>query len=369
MNVRLSKNKIKTSRVGFEVQFMEVPDEVFKQAGEISKKDQEIQKLKEKLEQAEKQQDWADDGNSKPKSTKKGNKKYGRFRNGSGSKCKMDIEPTEANITQLDYCPECGDDLQNKETVGLLSRTVTEITENQGLIISEEIVDRKWCPNCQKLVSSKSVRALPLSHYGLNTVVLFAYFWVETAISLPNISRYLNHFFNLIISTTGISNMMIRLGEILAPVYEEIQIDVKSGVCMWTDETDWNIKGKLYWMWAFANKDSAYYWIDQSRGGDVVNRLLGDIFAGVFTTGAWAAYATIVGDRQACMDIFKKIRKYIEINPSLKSPLRFYLKLHRILRDAEKLKDIRDDIDEFTHQRRLTKLKERLSVPIEMEKP
>ena len=165
--------------------------------------------------------------------------------------------------------------------------------------------------------------------------------------------------------------MMVRLSEILTPVYEEILRDVKSGACLWADETGWRVKGKLHWMWAFANKYSAYYWIDKSRGSDVVNRILGDIFAGVLIADGWGAYNHIVvSDRQTCMPhIYRKIRKFIEINPSLRSLLKFYLKLRRILRDAEKLKNSRKDLDEITFQRRLKKLKKRLSLLLNWKSP
>ena len=56
-------------------------------------------------------------------------------------------------------------------------------------------------------------------------------------ISLPNISKYLMNFFRMPLSTSGISKMMCRLGDILTPVYEEILQDVKSGSCIWEPQT------------------------------------------------------------------------------------------------------------------------------------
>ena len=401
IEIRLSKNEVKKiSRKSLEDQFMEVQDNSIRQAKEIVKKNKEIErknkeierknkeieKLKEKNKQDENNQkikeannsvnrpsskkpEWDKDGNPKPK-RKRPKNKNGGTRKGSGNKSKENIGPTETNRTSLDNCPECGEDLQDQEPIDLPSRIVVDIPEYQKPIISEEIVERKWCPICQKIVSSKSESALPGSDYGLNVMALSAYFWVATAISLPNIAKYLGQFFGLIISTSGISKMMVRLSEILTPVYDEILCDVRLGACLWADETGWRIKGKLHWMWAFANRYSAYYWIDRSRGSDVVNRLLGDIFAGVLIADGWGAYNHIVSDRQTCMPhIYRKIRKYIEINPGLRSLLKFYLKLRRILRDAEKLKNSRKDLDEITFHRRLKKLKKRLSILLKWKQP
>ena len=379
-NIYLSRSKIeKLQRKNLEDKFMDIQDEVIK-------KTQEIERLKDKQRENERDQrnervnneahqpsskkpEWDKDGNLKPKKRKKKKKKRGGLRKGAGNK-KKELEPTEVNEAPLDFCPECGEDLQGQPIVESPSRIVEDIPENQKPVVSEEQTERKWCPICQKIVSSKSEHALPGSDYGLNVVALCAYFWVVTAMSLPNISRFFKNFFSMVISTSGISKMMIRLSNILAPIYQEILMDVKSGTCLWADETGWKINGQLHWMWAFANKYSAYYWIDRSRGGDVVNRILGEFFAGVLITDAWAAYKSIVGDKQTCMShIFRKVRKYIEINPNLRSLFKFYLKLRRILKDAEKLRSIRSDLDELTFRRRLKKLKKRLSALLKWKNP
>ena len=202
-------------------------------------------------------------------------------------------------------------------------------------------------------------------------MILCAYFWVLTSMSLPNISKCLSHFWGVVISTSGISRILVRLSEILKPAYEEILEDVKSGVCLWADETGWRIRGQLHWLWVFANKDSTYYWVDKSRGSDVVNRLLGDIFAGVLITDGWVGYnQLVVSDRQTCMShIFRKIRKYIEAYPQYRSVLQFYLKLRRILKDAKKLKAHRKDLGELIFHRRLELLKERLSTLLKWKNP
>ena len=386
LDIRLSHNKIKDlQRKDLEDKFMEVQDEAFNLVEEITKKDQEITKkkqeikrLKDKLKETEdnqktkeankkvnqpssKQPEWDKDGN--PSSGKPKKKKNGGSRKGSGNK-KKDLIPTEENTTPLDSCPDCGSNLQDQPVLETRSRIVEDIPEDREPVVSEEIIERKWCPTCRKTASSLSERALPGSDYGLNMMILCAYLWVVTAISFPGVSKCLAHFWGIKLSNSGISRMMVRLSEILKPVYQEILMDVKSGTCLWADETGWRIRGQLHWLWAFANKDSAYYWIDKSRGSDVVNRVMGDIFAGILITDGWGGYNQIVvSDRQTCMShIFRKIRKYIEIHPQFRSVLKFYIKLRRILKDAKKLQANRENLGELVFRRRLKLLEKRLSV-------
>jgi hypothetical protein len=64
-------------------------------------------------------------------------------------------------------------------------------------------------------------------------------------------------------------------------IYEEILNDVKAGMVIYADETGWRVNGDLWWLWIFANKRSAYYWPDKSRGGVVIEKVIGNIFFGI----------------------------------------------------------------------------------------
>lgn len=356
---------------------------------EIENKTKKIENLSKRIEQLEQEKDtekqkdinkesnkpsskkpeWDKDGNLKTK--KKSRQKGREKRKGCGNKKKNDIVIDEINNNILNQCPTCGKDLTSQEASEQPTRIVEDIIGPPNkTITSKEIQARKWCSTCQKIVSSKTEKALPCSDIGLNTLILVAYFWVITAMSLPNIKRFLTGFMKLTISTSGLSKSMIRLSEIFKPIYDEILEDVKNGFAIWADETGWRIKGKLWWLWIFANKRSAYYWPDKSRGGCVVEKIIGKIFLGVLITDAWGAYKAIVCSKQTCMaHIFRKIRKFIEVYPHYRSIMKFYLKLRRIIRDGVKLQKLRTNIGELVYQRRLKLLKNRLEKIVNWKNP
>ena len=93
-----------------------------------------------------------------------------------------------------------------------------------------------------------------------------------TCVALPQ--DVVRSFQALKLSTAGISKMMIRLSGILQPVYDEILQDLRQGARVWADETGWRVRGKLWWLWIFANERSAYYWADKTRGSPVVERIM-----------------------------------------------------------------------------------------------
>ena len=303
------------------------------------------------------------------KDKKSKGKKKNKPRKGAGNKVKP--KPEVFNNNHLDNCPFCHLNLDHNKVIEETKRIIEDIIEPpKKTVVSEEIQEKKWCPGCKRVVSSISPRALAKSDIGLNGTVLMAYLWVVTALSLPSIKRYVGSFSKLKISTSGISKLMIRLGNILNPVCKEILDDVRGGTVIFADETGWRVKGVLHWLWIFANKRSAYYWIEKSRGNQVVERVLGSVFSGVLVTDAWHAYQKIVCIKQTCMaHIFRKVRKFKEAYPQYYSLLQFYNGLKRIIRQGERLKGKRAEIGEEAFQRRLKSLKKRLDALLAWKNP
>ncbi len=155
--------------------------------------------------------------------------------------------------------------------------------------------------------------------------------------------------------------MMIRLSNILQPVYEEILNDVKQDAIIWADETGWKMNGDLWWLWIFANKRSAFYWPDKSRGGAVVERILGPVFFGLLIIDGWGAYNKICAlAKQRCFyHLFTALDKTDKHNQS-KDWKAFRKKFSRLLRDAIRLSERRDQINVDVYQRRLLRLYARL---------
>lgn len=304
-------------------------------------------------------------------SKKKKKKKKRKKRKGSGNKNKDALIPTTSNTTKNEDCPHCGHDLRNEEPFEIIERIVEDINDfKESTNISEEKQERVRCPHCKKKITAQSAAALPKSDIGIRTTILLTYLWVWTAVSLPKLADYLNSFFNLTISTAGISKMMIRVGDILKPVYFEILEDIKIGAIIYADETGWRVKGKLHWLWIFANKKSSFYWPDKSRGGQVIAELLGTCFHGLLISDAWHAYLKIRCEKQTCMShIFRKIRKLRDAFPRYYSVLQFYEKLKKIIEDGEILQANRKKVGESIFQANLQRLHIRLDKLLTWKNP
>ena len=331
---------------------------------------QKIKDINQQVNQpTSKKPEWDKDGNPKP--TTKGRKKKRKKRTGCGNLGKSCLTPDQTHCIPLASCPDCGNDLSGRKGKADSGRLVEDTpSPAEKTTVFKEVTQSKWCDHCKKMVCSTSEKALPGSDIGLNAMIEMAYLWVMCALSFPKIRALFINFKTLRLSTAGISKIMIRLSGILQPVYEEILNDVKQGTKIWADETGWRVKGKLWWLWIFANERSAYYWPDRTRGGAVVERLLGEVFFGILIVDGWHAYTKIVCDRQTCMaHIFRKIRAFIDAFPQYRSIMKFYLQLRRIIRDGEKLQGVRDGLSKLVFQRRLKVLEQRLDALLKWKNP
>jgi transposase len=349
----------------------------------IQKLEAEVDQFKKRIEEqkikeinkdvnkpSSKQPEWEKKGvgnDGKEKRKRRGN----RPRKGAGNKIK-NLEPVREEIATVDKCGECGKDLSENEPLQSSSkRIVVDIPEAS---IEPEVIqitqEKKYCTDCQKVTTARSELALPKSDIGLNTTIVISYLWVALCLSLPKISDYLQVFFGLKITTSGLSRKVIRLSKILKDVYKEILEDVKKSGIAHGDETGWRIKGKNWWLWVFGCIDAAYFTIDKSRESDVVRRVLGEMFGGVLVVDGWRAYLRIICKQQSCMaHLLRKIRKFRQAFPELVPISKFYIKFRRIIRDGEKLQTKRKGIGEEIFQRRLKRLKERLDKLVEYPQP
>ena len=353
-------------------QITELSEQLTKLQGKIDKEKagQKIKDINKQVNQpTSKKPEWDKDGNPKPAT--KGQKKKRKKRIGCGNPGKSGLTPDETHFIPLASCACCGNDLGDRKGKADSGRIVEDIPPPaEKTTVFKEVTESKWCNQCKKMVSSTSEKALTGSDIGLNAMIEMAYLWVMCALSFPKIRDLFINFKTLRLSTAGISRIMIRLSSILQPVYEEILNDVKQGTKIWADETGWRVKGKLWWLWIFANERSAYYWPDKTRGGPVVKRLLGEVFFGILIVDGWHAYTKIVCDRQTCMaHIFRKIRAFIDAFPRYRSIMKFYLKLRQIIRDGEKLQGARDGLSALVFQRRLKALEQRLDALLEWKNP
>jgi hypothetical protein len=65
------------------------------------------------------------------------------------------------------------------------------------------------------------------------------------------------------------------------------------------DEMGWRQDKQRAWLWTAVTAELTLFRIDQSRGGAVVDALLGADFAGVAGSDRWSAYSRFPAEQRA----------------------------------------------------------------------
>ena len=355
---------------------VELRDKYLQSQTRVNQLEKENTQLKDRLEKdkikatnkevnkpSSKQAEWEKGGSKKQDKGKK--KRRGRkqkARQGAGNRTK-NKKPNQTATASVEQCDLCGKDLGDQPPLKSTNERIIEDIPDPPKKTDVTLVtqQKKYCEDCQQVITAKSDLALPGADIGLNATVLACYLWVAACLPYPKIKDYLATFFRFSISTSGLSRHVIRVAEIMKSVHTEILTLINNGSILQADETGWRVRGSPWWLWVFGTQDAAYFTVDKSRGTKVVRRVLGEIFFGVLVVDGWAAYLSLVCEQQSCMShLLRKIRKFRDAFPHLTEIVKFYLKFRRIILDGERLQHNRKKLGEIVFQRRLTRLKKRL---------
>lgn len=196
----------------------------------------------------------------------------------------------------LDACPDCG------EKFGAPSdsyeRFVTELLPAY-LYVLKLLVHRYWCRRCHKFVQATTERALPGRQFGprlASTLVLLS----MMGLPVRRIQETVAAMAGLEVSVGAIQGLLEASAESLGPEYEAIRREVLRAHLVQPDETSMRVGRENWWAWSFATELAAYYELDPSGGQEVVERVLGQDFAGTVVSDDWCAYNCLNGKRGVC---------------------------------------------------------------------
>jgi transposase len=92
----------------------------------------------------------------------------------------------------------------------------------------------------------------------------------------------------------------------LAPVVAEARAAVQQAAAVNMDETGWRQAKQRAWLWVVVTAELTVFRIDRSRGGAVVDALLGTDFAGLVGSDRWSAYSRFPAEQRALCHAHRK---------------------------------------------------------------
>ena len=305
----------------------------------------------------------------KPSTTGKRKKKPGRKPGHVGTRRpKPPPERVDAHEEhQADCCPNCGGPLNRcAET---RQRYIEDIPEDLRPVVTEHVIHRDWCPQCQKKVEPPVPDALRGSPLGHRVLVLTAWLHYALGNTLAQIVDVLGFHLQFRLTRGGLLQMWYRLQEVLYPWYEQIQRDALNSAVLHADETGWRVNGKTHWLWCFTTPRLTYYMIHRSRGQPALLEFFITEFAGILVSDFWGAYnAVACALRQTCLVHLLRDLKQVEKYKSTAHDWPAFAKLlRRLIGDAIRLWRLRGELPSETYSSRRSRLTQRLEALIEMD--
>jgi transposase len=113
-----------------------------------------------------------------------------------------------------------------------------------------------------------------------------------------------HNLFGIDVSRGACAQVVLRAGQILQPVYEQIKEHIKSSNHLTPDETGWRIGGHLVWLHGWVGDDGAtLYAIDPQRSADVLEKVIGIDWSGSMTHDGFSSYDRFEDAiHQQCLD-------------------------------------------------------------------
>ena len=157
-------------------------------------------------------------------------------------------------------------------------------------------------------------------------------------VSYGKVARLLETSFGLRLERSTVARADARLANKLGPTYQRLILRLRRSEVVHADETGWKVAGHNAWLWVFTNDGLTVYVIDPRRAHEVVERILGEDFAGVLGCDCFLAYDALDGYTQSkCAGHL--LRRCAEISESKTGrAVRFSQRVARLLRTAITLK-------------------------------
>jgi transposase len=272
-------------------------------------------------------------GNPKAKPKKPGRKK-GHQAMHRGQPAHVD-RVKEASLPAT--CPDCaGPVLEDAVQV----QYQEDIPRPVATIVTQFNVHIGHCAQCQRRIQGRhpeqtsDALGTAAIQIGPNALGLAAEMKHGLGVSYGKVVRLLGTSWGLHVARSTVARADARLANRLTPTYQQLLLRLRASAVVHVDETGWKVAGQKAWLWVFTNDDLSVYTIDPTRAHEVVERVLGEDFAGVLGCDCFLAYDALPTYTQSkCAGHL--LRRCAEISESKSGrAVRFSQQVARLLRAA-----------------------------------
>ncbi|MDQ7037323.1 MAG: IS66 family transposase [Anaerolineae bacterium] len=213
----------------------------------------------------------AQKGNIEKKPKTKRGPKFGHV-----GKSRHRVEPDEIIECRLEFCRECGHNLEEAKHWFVGRHQVIDIPPIKP-IVREARRYRVTCPCCKKQQTAEYVEGFEKGRkFGENLEGLSVYLHYAHPLSYKRVRDILREMCSLTISNGGVQNLVSRTQTKVEQAAQVIHEQVKRSPVVGSDETGARVNGINHWQWVFQTPEWVYNVIKPSRSADNIHEVMED---------------------------------------------------------------------------------------------
>jgi len=261
----------------------------------------ENQELKEKIKNLEKRLAYYENAHTPPSARRlpkkkdqyaeksEEMKKRGAPKGHRGA-TRLKPEPDEIIDVIAKECEKCGGhNIQDLNEVE--KNTVEDLPPPQEIKVTQFNRHRVKCRDCGHEFISKHPDCPQIGHFGIFLLVYVTMLKFHLRGVLRKIQDFLLYDNDFEISTKGVHDILLRVGDVCRISYEKSIERIRNAAWVYVDETGIKINGKKYWLWIFRTNDNdILVVIRKSRGKIVLDEILGEDWDKPIIVDGWKAY-------------------------------------------------------------------------------
>ena len=155
------------------------------------------------------------------------------------------------------------------------------------------------CPVCGKRTRADLPAGVPRRPFGARLTAVIALLSGRYRLSRREVRQLLRDLWQVRVSLGAVLRQEQAQSAALEPMVEEARAAVQQAAVVNMDETGWRQEQRRAWLWTVVTPSLTVFVIAPSRGGAVVDELLGADYAGVVGSDRWSAYNRFAADRRA----------------------------------------------------------------------
>lgn len=238
----------------------------------------------------------------RPKAPPTGRKRGGQPGHCGAYRALLPVEQVdEVVLVVSEVCRHCGQSLPEiagRRRGRVWRHQLVELLPLAVRVTEYQMIGQR-CPACGKRTRAALPPGVPRRPFGPRLTAVVALLSGRYRLSRREVRQLLQDLWQVRVSLGAVVRQEQAQSAALAPIIEEAHAAVQQAAVVNMDETGWREAQQRAWLWTAATAELTVFLINGSRGGAVVEALLGSEFAGVVGSDRWAAYNRFRAERRA----------------------------------------------------------------------